>query len=134
MRRQFPERHALKNRLHYLLTRQRGLALWQDSEGKQLAGFAAWQQQPQTTRNRPDIEKLPDHLRAFKSDKPSQLAELIASLFNYLGGPIEFDELVSGGAALQGISEHPLESLGDDEDATFEPAVLRRSSLESTAR
>ena len=28
MRRQFPERHALKNRLHYLLTRQRGFALW----------------------------------------------------------------------------------------------------------
>ena len=123
MRRQFPERHALKNRLHYLLTRQRGLALWQDSEGKQLAGFAAWQQQPQTTRNLPDIEKLPDHLRAFKSDKPSQLAELIASLFNYLGGPIEFDELVSGVAALQGISEQPIESLADDEDATFEPAA-----------
>ena len=123
MRRQFPERHALKNRLHYLLTRQRGLALWQDSEGKQLAGFAAWQQQPQTTRNLPDIEKLPDHLRAFKSDKPPQLAELIASLFNYLGGPIEFDELVSGVAALQGISEQPIESLADDEDATFEPAA-----------
>jgi DNA-directed RNA polymerase specialized sigma24 family protein len=35
LRRQFPERHALKNRLHYLLTRQRGLALWQDENGKQ---------------------------------------------------------------------------------------------------
>src|SRR5689334_2404265 len=34
MRRQFPQRHALKNRLHYLLTRQRGLALWQDTAGK----------------------------------------------------------------------------------------------------
>ena len=34
MRRQFPERHALKNRLHYLLTRQRGFALWQDDDGK----------------------------------------------------------------------------------------------------
>src|ERR1044072_1290064 len=43
MRRQFPERHAFKNRLHYLLTRQRGLALWQGDEGKTLAGFAAWQ-------------------------------------------------------------------------------------------
>ena len=43
MRRQFPERHALKNRLHYLLTRQRGLALWQGEGGKFLAGFAAWQ-------------------------------------------------------------------------------------------
>lgn len=123
MRRQFPERHALKNRLHYLLTRQRGFALWPDTEGKLLAGFAVWQQQLQMTRSLPEVEKLPTHIRALKSDKPQQLAELLASLFNYLGGPVEFDELVSGMAALQGISDQPVESLGDDEDATFEPAA-----------
>ena len=123
MRRQFPERHALKNRLHYLLTRQRGLALWQDSEGKQLAGFAVWQQQLQTTRSLPEIEKFPPHIRALKSDKPQQLAELLAGLFNYLGGPIEFDELVGGVAALQGISDQPIEPLADDEEASFEPAA-----------
>ena len=123
MRRQFPERHALKNRLHYLLTRQRGFALWQDGEGKLLAGFAVWQKQPQTIRSLPEVEKLPAHIRSLKSDKPQQLAELLASLFNYVGGPVEFDELVSGMAALQGISEQPLESLADDEDATFEAAA-----------
>jgi len=123
MRRQFPERHALKNRLHYLLTRQRGFALWQDVEGKLLAGFAVWQKQLQTNRSLPEIEKLPAHIRALKSNKTQQLAELLASLFNYLGGPVEFDELVSGIAALQGISDQPLESLADDEDATFEPAA-----------
>lgn len=124
MRRQFPERHALKNRLHYLMTRQRGFGLWQDDEGRLLAGFTVWQQQLQTTRNLPEIEKLPTHIRALKSDKPQQLAELLASLFNYLGGPIEFDELVGGVAALQGISEQPIESLTDDEDTTFEPAAV----------
>lgn len=123
MRRQFPERHALKNRLHYLLTRQRGFALWQDNDGKLLAGFAVWKQQLQATRDLPEIEKLPTHIRALKSDKPQQLAELIATLFNYLGGPIEFDDLVSGVAAIQGISDQPLESLADDEDASFEPAA-----------
>ena len=123
MRRQFPERHALKNRLHYLVTRQRGFALWQDSEGKLLAGFAVWQQQLQTTRSLPEIEKLPAHIRALKSEKTQQLAELIASLFNYLGGPIEFDELVGNVAALQGISDQPIESLTDDEDTAFEPAA-----------
>jgi DNA-directed RNA polymerase specialized sigma24 family protein len=39
MRRQFPERHALKNRLHYLMTRQRGFALWQDQDGKLVAAL-----------------------------------------------------------------------------------------------
>lgn len=127
MRRQFPERHALKNRLHYLLTRQRGFALWQDVDGKLTAGFAVWQQQKtqlQTTRNLSDIEKLPTHIRALKSVKPQELAEMLASIFNYLRGPIEFDELVSGVAALQGISEQPIESLTDDEDSAFEPAAV----------
>src|SRR4030095_11877011 len=77
MRRQFPERHALKNRLHYLLSRQRGFALWQDSEGKLLAGFGVWQQQLQTARSLPEVEKLPAHIRALKSDKPPQLAALL---------------------------------------------------------
>ena len=125
MRRQFPERHALKNRLHYLLTRQRGFALWQDGDGKQLAGFAAWQQtnQLQSTKTLGDVEKLPAQLRAYKSDKPQQLAETLASIFNYLGGPIEFDELVTGVAAIQGISDQPIEWLADDDEVAFEPAA-----------
>src|ERR1044072_9115477 len=94
MRRQFPERHALKNRLHYLLTRQRGFAFWEE-DGKSIAGFSAWQQQKKTAvRNLSDLEKLPTHIRGLKSDKSQQLAELLANLFNYLGGPVEFDELV----------------------------------------
>jgi DNA-directed RNA polymerase specialized sigma24 family protein len=126
MRRQFPERHALKNRLHYLLTRQRGFALWQDQVGKLVAGFVVWQEQKKsasTTRNLSDIEKLPSQVRTLKSDKPQELAEAIAAIFNYLGGPIEFDELVSGVAALQGISDQPIESLAEDEDGPFEPAA-----------
>jgi len=105
MRRQFPERHALKNRLHYLLTRQRGFALWDDDNGKPLAGFAVWQQQKKpaiAARNLSDVENLPAHLRSIKRDK---LADAVAGFFNYVGGPIEFDELVSSVAALQGISD-----------------------------
>lgn len=123
MRRQFPERHALKNRLHYLLTRQRGFELWQDQDGKLVAGFAVWRGQEKPVRNLAEIEKLPAHIRALKSDKPQQLAETIASVFNYLDGPIEFDELVSGLAAMQGISDQPIESLADDDDAVLEPTA-----------
>src|SRR5215218_5720347 len=66
MRRQFPGRHAFKNRLHYLLTRQRGFALWQDDGGKQVTGFAAWQEQKKP-RLALEMEKLPAHLRTLKS-------------------------------------------------------------------
>src|SRR5215213_153759 len=126
MRRQFPERHALKNRLHYLLTRQRGFALWDDDNGKPLAGFAVWQQQKKTPaagRNLSDVENLPAHIRALKSDKPQELADSVASIFNYAGRPIPFDELVSVMAAIQGISDQPVESLAQDEDAGFDAAT-----------
>lgn len=123
MRRQFPERHALKNRLHYLMTRQRGFALWQDQDGKLVAGFAVWREQHKPVHNVVDVERLPANIRTLKSDKAQQLAETVAGIFNFLGGPVEFDELVSGLAAIQGISDQPIESLADDEDATFEPAA-----------
>lgn len=122
LRRQFPERHALKNRLHYLLTRQRGFALWQDQDGKLVAGFRVWQEQKNTTRSI-DIEKLPVHVRTLKSDKPQELAESVACICKYLGGPVEFDELVSAVAAIQGVSEQPFEALAENEETTFETAA-----------
>src|SRR5262249_14591318 len=42
LRRQTPQRHSLRNRLQYILTRQSGLALWPDAEKNLIAGFAAW--------------------------------------------------------------------------------------------
>lgn len=123
MRRQFPERHALKNRLHYLMTRQRGFALWEDNNGKPLAGFNAWQQQKTAARNVFDVENLPAHIRSLKADKAQELAEAVESIFDYAGGPVEFDELVSVVAAIQGISDQPVESLAEDEDGGFDPAT-----------
>ena len=116
MRRQFPERHALKNRLHYLLTRQRGFAIWDDDNAKSLAGFAVWQQQKKAAvRNLSDVVA---HIR-----KAQELAETVASIFDYAGGPIEFDELVTAVAAIQGISDQPVESLTEDDDGGFDPAT-----------
>ena len=113
MRRQFPERHALKNRLHYLLTRQRSFAIWEDENGKSIAGFAVWQQQKKTAV-RADVENI---------RKAKELAETVASIFDYAGAPIEFDELVTAVAAIQGISEQPVESFAEDEDGSFDPAA-----------
>jgi len=123
LRRQFPERHALKNRLHYLLTRQRGLALWHDDDGKLLAGFALWQLQKKPVRVSTNLAKsLPAQLRALRVDKPQELAQALAGIFNYAESPIEFDDLVSLVAVIQGISDQPFETLSDD-DTAVEPAA-----------
>lgn len=122
MRRQFPERHALKNRLNYLLTHQRGFGLWQEDGGTLVAGFAVWQQQKKKVQLL-DVEKLPNDIRALKSRKAQEVAEVVAAIFNHAGGPIEFDELVSTVAELQGMSEQPAESLAEDEGAGIEPVA-----------
>ena len=122
MRRQFPERHALKNRLHYLLTRQRGLALWQDEDGRLLAGFAAWQGVEQAVHasrlgELSESVGLAAHVRIIKGGRQGELADALAAVFNHLGGPVEFDELLSALAALLGIRDQPLESLPENDDA-----------------
>ena len=121
MRRQFPERHALKNRLHYLLTRQRGLALWQDQERKFVAGFAVWQGQKKAVAaarlgQLSDDEGLLAHIRRLKSGRQQELGDALAAIFNHLGGPIKFDELVSVLGKLLGIRDQSIESITEDEN------------------
>lgn len=115
LRRQFPERHALKNRLHYLITRQRGFALWQNAGGQLLAGFASWQEQNLAPRRSLDLQALSNLSGPSRGGKA--LADTVAAIFNHAGGPIEFDELVTAMASLVGIGDQPIESLAEDEDA-----------------
>jgi RNA polymerase sigma factor (sigma-70 family) len=113
LRRQFPERHALKNRLNYLVTRQRGFRLWQNAEGQLVTGFAVWQEQKLPTRRVP--EALATHVGPPKTSK--ELADTVAAIFNHVRGPIEFDDLLSAVASLLGVSDQQIESLTDDDDA-----------------
>lgn len=115
LRRQFPERHALKNRLHYLVTRQRGFALWQGAQGQLVTGFAGWKEL--LVRRVADSEALLTQIGPPKTSKAQELADTIAGIFNHVGGPIEFDDLVTAVASLLGVSDQPIESLAEDEDA-----------------
>jgi len=130
MRRQFPERHALKNRLHYVLTRQRGLALWRDEDRVLVAGFAVWQGRKAATtaglRRLSDDEGLVAHIRTLKNGGSQELSEAMARVFNHLGNPVEFDELVSVVAALLGIRDQAIESADDNENGI----ALRAASRE----
>ena len=128
MRRQFPERHALKNRLHYLLTRQRGFALWQGEDWKTLAGFAAWQGREKAVPaarlgELSDVGGLTTHLGLLKGGRQKGWADALAAVFDHTGGPVEFDELVSALATLLGIRDQPLESLPEIEEAAAPAAA-----------
>jgi DNA-directed RNA polymerase specialized sigma24 family protein len=128
MRRQFPERHSLKNRLQYLLSRQPGFALWQDEDGKLVAGFAAWQGQKRAVTaarlGHLSDDELQTHIRMLKDGRHQELGDALAAIFNRLGGPVEFDELVSALAALLQVRDQPIESIdGNEEAVAFQAAA-----------
>src|SRR5436190_12971326 len=123
MRRQFPERHALKQRLYYLLTRQSGFALWQNENKKMMAGFAAWQGQKhaadsEALKSLSDNERLLVQIRLLWSrSQKAEPSDTLAAIFDHLGGPIEFDQLISELAALLFIRDQPFESTDKEENA-----------------
>lgn len=115
LRRRAPRRHALRNRLQYLLTRQSGLALWPDagqSEKLLIAGFASWRGRAQapaeTLRQLPGDEKFTARAgRLIARGMDAKLNDLLLEIFNYVGGPVAFDELLSAVAALLQIRDEP---------------------------
>jgi DNA-directed RNA polymerase specialized sigma24 family protein len=123
MRRRFPERYALKNHLHYLLTRQKGFALWQNESQKMVAGFAIWQGQRLTAAkglsdSLSDDESLLARVRLLQAgNRPNDSSEILAAVFNHLGAPIEFDELIAAFAALLDIKDQPVDSADQNTDA-----------------
>src|SRR5215813_726855 len=132
MRRQFPERHALRNRIQYLLTRQAGFAIWRkgpndENESKRLiAGFAAWKgRRPSagaaSLRRLSQDEKLLDALGG--GGRATKLNDALAAVFNHVGAPVEFDELVKMMADLLQIKDRMVESIdADPGDGSFDLA------------
>jgi RNA polymerase sigma factor (sigma-70 family) len=89
LRRKFPERHKLKNRLRYLFHHNNAFAIWENQEGKLLCGFAGWQD----SRERHDRQAT--QLLSGEEARQANLAEIVRLIFTRCGGPIEIDELVS---------------------------------------
>ncbi|HSB27129.1 MAG TPA: hypothetical protein VLE19_04725 [Pyrinomonadaceae bacterium] len=121
LRRHFPQRHALKNRLHYLLTRQRGFSIWQSESETAVAGYHEWQRE---NRSPVTIPPATNELLSRTQNKVAgqNLAQTIATIFDFLGGPVEFDHLVTFTAGLLGIRDYSMESLtADDDSVAFEP-------------
>ena len=112
LRQVYPQRHILKNRLRYLLTRQAGFSLWEAADKETLCGFADWREGDRRA-SRPDrvshiiadpavLEQVGMKASDIQSSKP---ADLIAAVFTYLEGPVALDELVKIAAGLWGIKD-----------------------------
>jgi RNA polymerase sigma factor (sigma-70 family) len=104
LRRKFPERHKLKNRLRYLFHHNDEFALWEDHEGKLLCGLAGWQDRRE--RGGGQITEFLSSQQA----RQANLAEILRLVFNRCHAPIEIDELVTLVADRLGIVDAPTKS------------------------
>lgn len=114
LRRIYPARSMLLNRLRYLLenrTNQRGFALWDDENGERWCGLARWRGLAPSAANLKTEQLIADPIaiaadalgrRDFKEMNP---AELLAGLFRWVDQPIELRQLVKITAELWEISD-----------------------------
>jgi DNA-directed RNA polymerase specialized sigma24 family protein len=104
LRRRHPARSRLKNRLRYVLTHDRRLALWPSAEGLVcgLAGAARAAASPQSSATLERIVTEPDRWLRWTRGASAEAdpALLVHPVLQALGEPVDFDRLVGAIATL----------------------------------
>lgn len=120
LRRRFPERSRLKNRLRYVLTRDPRFSLWNAPSGM-AAGLAEWGESS-IVRQRIELPEA-SIVRAMRDREAP--AEALLAIFRHVGAPVSLDALTDLAAALWRItdSSRPL----SEPLQTTEPAPLARA-------
>ncbi|HWC99820.1 MAG TPA: hypothetical protein VG456_23830 [Candidatus Sulfopaludibacter sp.] len=120
LRHRYPQRHRLKNRLRYLLTKTPNFDLWEDPERGWICGRPAW-------RERPPLPLDPEVIsRLGARERPPQ--QLLGELFNQVGGPVEFDALTATFAVFWGVRDS-VSSLEFEEHSVVAPEPSAEASL-----
>ena len=135
LRRRSPQRHALKNRVQYVLTRQRGLGLWpveNDDEKLLVAGFTSWRDRAPASSAKLDhldddafLTRVATITRTWHDTK---LSSLLVTIFDYVDAPVSLNELVSIVARLLQIRDDPIVST-DENQKTIEAQLVSRENL-----
>ncbi len=141
LRRKYPQYQHLKNRLRYLLTHQPGFALWEGENAVWLCGLARWRTAHRSDAHSGRLQQISDDPQSFAqtalAGRPPErmnLADLLAALFDWLGHPVELDQLVTLVARLCGVTERIVESESDhSEDSAdlFEQLPDPRANVEA---
>lgn len=140
LRRKYPQRYSLKNKLRYFLTHQKGFALWENNEEDFVAGFAVWQNQSQTPT--PDassnrrLNQLRDDSQAFVKEMLPQsaaadasLLDLLTAIFKWTNAPVALDTLVNIVAELCNIKDETGEREKNDAKSALENLQDTRISI-----
>ena len=107
LRRKFPQRRNLKDKIRYCLTTRPELALWEEAGKGSVAGLAEWRE-PERPAAEVGRNDLPDSLYAALKGVAVQrleLHELITTIFRAVDSPIGLDQLTDAVAKLQSVED-----------------------------
>jgi RNA polymerase sigma factor (sigma-70 family) len=137
LREKSPARTRLKDTLRDLFRRHGDLVSW-EYEGEILCGFVAWRNTGKSTFSDQDTRELETKLEAFQSVRfadedvrAAPLSQVIAELFDWIGGPVDIDALVRMVAYLLNVKDQPIASF-DDQGARWD-AYFKSQGGESHA-
>src|SRR5262249_4190412 len=113
LRKKYPRRSSLQDKLRYLLTHRVGLAMWRSEDQEWLCGFTRWQDRTKMPGRTAWLEKLCDNPKAVgqaalphRDIQQTPLSDLLDALFNWAESPITLDDLVGVIAELQGVKDY----------------------------
>ena len=125
LRKKYPQRYKLMNRLNYALKRHPSLKKWADRDHKDKVwcGFAAWQLQARSRDNN-RLRRLRQDPHVFALEVyPNQdiatinPADILLAVFSWVGQPILWNELIKIMVCLWDVKEvPPLTVSGDEPD------------------
>ena len=115
LRRKYPLRSRLKNRLRYLLTHDEKFVFWQSSDREWLCGLAAWQNADVTRPNKIEEFKRNVMSDAVLAESPTPNRKVLQAVLDWAGEPIELNLLVTTIAELYGTKDDVNEFESGDE-------------------
>ncbi len=119
LRRKYPKRHSLKNKLRYLLTREPVFDLWETADGEWMAGLSGSSRRQHGGLQVVNATHPRENAPSFKHKRPltaaASLKELLTSILQRTNRAVELDELVGIVAEACQIKDQPVSSeTGDD--------------------
>jgi RNA polymerase sigma factor (sigma-70 family) len=136
LRRKYPRRSHLKDRLRYLFNHHQSFAIWENNQGGMLCGFAVWKNEKKAAIQASRLQQLFGGRQSFLQVKPGgenvDLAALMAEIFDKTGGPVELEYLVNLATDLLGIKdEADLKETGEDEEKFGETLADPRPGVDT---
>ncbi|MEP6740874.1 MAG: hypothetical protein ABJB61_00135 [bacterium] len=100
LRRKYPERWRLKNKLRYLLTHRQDFALWQGDEGDWCCGLSVWRNQSEKRKPLLSAQEMQEThpsivIQPGEAIQPGRLTNVLTVVFQAADGPVSLDELVN---------------------------------------